>query len=165
MGRHLAAAPFNEGAETAPFLVGLERDVHGLAVARATRFEVTEDHLRLLRRTFVGWDDSAYHGAPAVGIKRPYGNSDVVTDLAEIIVPVEGDDELDDYASFTREGELKSVRTKDGRELTQDDLLRLHREMELVLQILASNLEIAPGLYLKTRMYDSLSWRRVEGRS
>jgi hypothetical protein len=41
-------------------------------------------HLNLLKRTSISWDDCEY-GAPAIDCKRPYGNSDVEDDIAEII--------------------------------------------------------------------------------
>ena len=49
------------------------------------QFEVTEDHLKLVQRMYWQWDDHAYDGAPAVGLKRPYGNSDVMYDIAQIL--------------------------------------------------------------------------------
>src|ERR1700734_729843 len=49
-----------------------------------TEFTVTEDHLKLLRHAYVGWDDCEF-GAPAIDCKRPYGNSDVIDDIAEIL--------------------------------------------------------------------------------
>ncbi len=48
------------------------------------RFTVTEDHLKLLRRMWVEWCDDEY-GAPAIDPKRPYGNSDVYSDIAKIL--------------------------------------------------------------------------------
>jgi hypothetical protein len=49
-----------------------------------TEFTVTEDHLKLLRRAYIGWDDCEF-GAPGIDPKRPYGNSDVIGDIAEIL--------------------------------------------------------------------------------
>lgn len=62
-----------------------------------TEFTVTEDHLKLLRRTYVGWDDCEF-GAPALDCKRPYGNSDVTRDIGEILgVPAEQYMDADEY--------------------------------------------------------------------
>lgn len=47
-------------------------------------FEVTDDHLILVRELYWTWDDCEF-GAPAVDPKRPYGNSDVVGDIAAIL--------------------------------------------------------------------------------
>jgi hypothetical protein len=46
----------------------------------AREFTVTDEHLRLLRAAYVGWDDMEF-GAPSIDPKRPYGNSDVVADI------------------------------------------------------------------------------------
>jgi hypothetical protein len=47
-------------------------------------FTVTDEHLRLLRRAHVFWDEAEF-GAPSIDPKRPYGNSDVRGDMAEIL--------------------------------------------------------------------------------
>lgn len=44
----------------------------------------TADHLKLLDRMELRWENCEY-GAPAVDCKRPYGNSDVAGDIAEIL--------------------------------------------------------------------------------
>ena len=46
-------------------------------VRNATRFTVTDEHLRLLRRAYVSWDETEF-GAPEIDCKRPYGNSDML---------------------------------------------------------------------------------------
>lgn len=43
-----------------------------------------ERHLVLLRRSFWDWNDYEF-GAPSMDPKRPYGNSDVENDLAELL--------------------------------------------------------------------------------
>lgn len=103
--------------------------------------EVKEEHLKLLRRTYIFWNEEAYDGAPAVSLKRPYGNSSPYDDIAEII-GIEYDPE-------------------DG--LQDDDLKKvamLHREMENVMQILVHNLGISVGVY--TRSYIGAPWTRKE---
>ena len=47
-------------------------------------FELTEEHIKLLRQMCVSWDDCEF-GAPAIDCKRPYGNSDVYSDIAKIL--------------------------------------------------------------------------------
>lgn len=113
-----------------------------------TEFEVTEDHLKLVKRMFWEWDDSGYNGAPAVGLKRPYGNSDVEGDIVEIL-------------------ELPTVTDRWGETTFTDDVadqaLKIHREMKTVLQIATATLSFEPGTYRQGRAYDSLSWERVDG--
>jgi len=47
-------------------------------------FEVKPEHILLLNRTVINWQDCEF-GAPEVDPKRPYGNSDVYSDIAEIL--------------------------------------------------------------------------------
>jgi len=65
---------------------GGPRDPRALfdVIRRTNRFTVTDEHVRLLRRAHVGWD-SAEFGAPGISPKRPYGNSNVFRDIAEIL--------------------------------------------------------------------------------
>jgi hypothetical protein len=48
------------------------------AIRNITRFTVTDDHLRLLRRACVSWDQAEF-GAPEVDCKRPYGSSNGIS--------------------------------------------------------------------------------------
>jgi hypothetical protein len=58
-------------------------------ISGVKRFTVTDEHLRLLRRAYVGWDEIEF-GAPEINAKRPYGNSNVYGDIAEILGLVDG---------------------------------------------------------------------------
>lgn len=52
----------------------------------ATEFTVTEDHLKLLRHAYdIYWDPGEGYGAPAINPKKPYGNSAVPQDVANIL--------------------------------------------------------------------------------
>lgn len=51
---------------------------------RESTFTLTEDHIKLLSRAYIGWEDSEF-GAPSIDCKRPYGNSYVEGDVAEIL--------------------------------------------------------------------------------
>ena len=82
-------------------------------------FEVTEEHLKLLKHSHVMWRASEY-GAPMIDPKRPYGNTSVESDIAEIL----GWDKED------------SQRAE-----------KLHRELETVLQIVLVTQTFEPGLY------------------
>ena len=65
---------------------------------RVLRFRVTADHLKLLRRMYVGWQDCEY-GAPEIDPKRPYGNSSVEQDIAEILGWIDRNGEVSDEMS------------------------------------------------------------------
>jgi hypothetical protein len=53
-------------------------------VYEVREFTVTDEHLRLLHRAHVFWDEAEF-GAPSIDPKRPYGNSNVYGDIAEIL--------------------------------------------------------------------------------
>lgn len=83
-------------------------------------FTVLPEHLALIRRMNVEWCDDPYDGAPAVNIKRPYGNSDAWRDVAETLgySPVKDDDGEEHWPAGTR-----------------DACLAKHREAGLALQV------------------------------
>lgn len=96
------------------------------------RFTVTEQHLKLVRSFNVGWQDTEY-GAPEIDPKRPYGNSNVRYDIAEIlnIDPSEADWEV---------------------------LEQLHRDTDKVLQIAIDTGKFEAGTYQRNRYG---AWGRV----
>lgn len=108
------------------------------------QFEVLEDHLKLLRRAYVSWNDCEF-GAPSIDCKRPYGNSSVHQDIAEIldITPATVDG---DYGEFS-EGQY-------------DQMEKLHKETETVLQIILATGRMKPGVYVKNDNYGN-EWREA----
>lgn len=101
-------------------------------------FVVTEDHLKLLRRAYVGWDDCEF-GAPAIDCKRPYGNSDVLGDIAEIIDP-EG---------YCRACEISDEAVESYIAEHEDVFRKLHVETQTVLQIALKSGEFKAGTYAR----------------
>ena len=94
------------------------------------KFELTKQHIALLRRMCVSWWDM-YFGTPAIDPKRPYGGKDVLGDIAEILeIPAP---DRDAYEEFPPEVEEK--------------LIRLHEEMQTVLAIMLRCGTIAVGSY------------------
>jgi hypothetical protein len=87
-------------------------------------FTVREDHLKLLRRFCVGWQDCET-GAPEIDPKRPYGNSSVEEDIHEILT-----------------GERRELSDEE-----RDNYYNLHRETEKVLQIVLSTGSFKAGNY------------------
>lgn len=104
------------------------------------QFTLTENHVTLLRAMHVGWQD-AETGAPEIDPKRPYGNSSVARDIAELLGIIGKNDDLD----LSRAGE--------------DELLALHRETQWALQVVLSTGGFVPGLY-EAPQY-STAFRRV----
>jgi len=102
------------------------------------KFEVKWEHLALLERAYVGWNGCEF-GAPSMDCKRPYGNSDVFTDIGEIL-NIEGTyDEEEEYTTFSDE--------------QQTHMRKIHEEMKTVLQILFvhATTGIRQGLYESER--------------
>jgi hypothetical protein len=94
-------------------------------------FTITQQHIFLLQSACLRWDDCEF-GAPSVDPQRPYGNSSVYDDIAEIlgIKPENAD------------GEFSNA---------QIDLMdKLHKETLTVLQILIQT-GIPAGTYQRDK--------------
>jgi hypothetical protein len=121
-------------------------------------FEVKKEHLTLIKRMCVGWQDCEF-GAPEIDPKRPYGNSGVIGDMIEIfgkevkrgifkvdlldkeyyVTPDEDSEDMD---------ELKSI------------LNKLHRETENVLQIALTTGVFKEGKYKLKHEYGN-DWEYI----
>lgn len=102
------------------------------------KFTLTEQHVVLLRAANVRWDESEF-GAPAIDSKRPYGNSDVIEDLGELL----------GYGPEPERGYPDDVAAT---------LNRLHRETETALQVVLATGQFTPGHYAAPYTKD---WRPV----
>ena len=102
------------------------------------RFIVTEQHIKLLRAANVGWGDCEF-GAPAIDCKRPYGNSDVYGDIADILGLV-----ADDDGSY---GALHA------------EMNQLHKETKTALQIFLATGTMETGEYIAPQY--TREWRKV----
>jgi hypothetical protein len=109
------------------------------------RFELTDDHIKLLNRMNVDWNSSGYDGAPAINVKRPYGNSSVVDDVYETIHGKEWD--------YEKRDEMPEEIYK--------QMLEIHRETAIALQIVLCTKSFEPGTYEKTSSWSRLSWKRI----
>lgn len=108
-------------------------------------FQLTENHIKLLNRMYVYWDNGAYDGSPCIDSKRPYGNSGVVNDIYEIVHGKEWD--YDEHEEMPEE--------------IYEQMLEIHRETATALQIVLCMKSFEPGTYEKKISYDSLSWRKT----
>lgn len=109
---------------------------------------ITQNHVKLLGRSFYEYSTHFYEGCVSQDPKRPYGNGDVIGDLYEIIYGETWDEDESGYMSGT---------------LT-DELMDIHVEMGVVVQILvlstANDFPFEVGRkYVKKERYNSLSWR------
>lgn len=102
-------------------------------IRNATEFTVTDEHLKLLRRANVGWEDCEF-GAPAIDCKRPYGNSDVISDIGEILGHDRRHWDPDDDGDY--------------EETIANNFTQLHAETAIVLQIALATGEFRPGRYV-----------------
>lgn len=107
-------------------------------------FVLTADHLKLLRAANVTWYEIET-GAPAIDGKRPYGNSNVIDDIADIL----GIDGFLDH---------ESTRHLSAQEY--DYCRARHAETETALQIVLASGEFTPGTYRTSDAY-SRDWVRV----
>lgn len=105
-------------------------------------FLVTPQHLALARRLWIVWYD-AEGGAPGASITRPYGDSSVMSTIAEII----------GYRQLTDEEWCYSPKEEQYLE-------SLHREMHMVLQIILHTGQMQPGVYKKPQLTED--WVYVE---
>jgi len=106
-------------------------------------FDLTEDHLKLIERMYVGWQECEF-GAPEINPKRPYGNSYVEGDIAEILGwELEGEDE----------DELP--------EELYDQAMKIHKETMTALQIILVTKSFVPGRYVRANQYNDRSWKLV----
>lgn len=107
----------------------------------SSTFELTEDHVKLARKMYVSWWDCET-GAPCIDPKRPYGNSYVPGDVAEIL----------------------GYETNEDGDLTEDQeerAIALHEEMQTALQVILSSGSFEPGSYAKADRYGN-DWKKVD---
>ena len=105
-------------------------------------FELTEDHLKLLKAAWVEWNHGEC-GAPGIDNNRPYGNGDFEKDIANIL----------------------GWKYDDGWDFP-DDLCdkawKIHKETQTALQIVLFTQSFEPGLYLNYEKYYSTKWRKIK---
>lgn len=89
---------------------------------------LTPYHIKLINKMWVDWRHGET-GAPGIDSKRPYGNSNVAKDVADIL-DVEGEEE--DF-NLSEKQESK--------------MLEFHHETQQALQIVLSSKSFEPGIY------------------
>ena len=104
-------------------------------------FELTADHIKLIRNMWVGYNDYTESGAPEIDPKRPYGNSDVPGDVCDIL-----------GWEFDRDEDIP--------EELEERAWKIHRETEKALQVFVRCATIEPGHFQTEMAYDQ-NWSRV----
>jgi len=107
------------------------------------KFELTENHLKLIRRMYVSYNDHCEFGAPEINPKRPYGNSDVYGDIGEI---------LNIKPHFIGKYD------EDFSDEQEEYMLKLHKETAIALQVILSSGSFEPGIY-QADEYDT-NWEK-----
>jgi len=108
-------------------------------------FEITEEHLILLKHSYVSWWNCEY-GAPSIDPKRPYGSGSVLESMADIL----GEKLFEDMHGETH------LSKEQG-----DRLEKLHEDMQIVLQIVLCTQSFSLGKYIKENEYRNRSWTKV----
>lgn len=115
-------------------------------------FHLEPEHLKLLQRFCVGWQDAEF-GAPEIDPKRPYGNSDVYQDMLEILGLKELKPGIFEFTlggvSWLLKGEDKNNIYLDGADEAPliSSLKSLHQETEKALQVCLSAQKFEVGQY------------------
>ena len=106
-------------------------------------FEITKDHLKLLQKSNVFWHDNSCYGAPSIHPKKPYGNSSVLGDIACIL------------------GWVKTNPPNILSEKQKSEAIKIHRELEVVLQICLSTQHFKTGIYFLENGKSYSSWKKL----
>jgi len=107
-------------------------------------FTLKESHIHLLSCMFVDWTHDEF-GAPCIDPKRPYGNGDVLIDMARILgIEIDKDEDGCDAVSFD----------------VASDLEALHFELETALQVVLRTKSFVPGRY-ECEPYSGDIWELV----
>lgn len=102
-------------------------------------FVLTPDLVKLLNNMYVDWQDCEF-GAPCIDPKRPYGNSYVEGDVAEILGV---------------ESEEEDFQLTDSQ---MEKMGSLHRDTQTALQVVLSTKSFEPGIYFG----DHNKWELVD---
>lgn len=113
---------------------------------RVKDFELKQIHLDLFKNVCIDWDDCEF-GAPAINCKRPYGNSDVFGDIAEIIKLKKKDNWDFDEENWTEEA--------------MDFMRDLHKQTQTALKIILTCQSFKLGWYRREDEYDYDGWKYI----
>ena len=100
-------------------------------------FTITKDHIKLLKRAEIQYNSNSEFGAPEIDPKRPYGNSYVYGDIAEIL----------------------GIKKDEDGEFPEEDIAymgRVHVETTTVLKI-----AVMTGI-MEIGTYDLNKWEKVD---
>jgi len=123
------------------------------------KFMLTEAHLQLIRNMHFEMNDHVEFGAPCIDPKRPYGNSDVLYDIAMLIENI--NDPGDWACEWCKECDVYEM-CDEAAAYYQ----RLHEETLTVFQIIQDAVIIPMGAYMRSagkHGWDKGPWHYLEG--
>lgn len=124
-----------------------EEEKKEIDYSEVQEFTVTEHHLKLAKNFYISWNDCE-SGSPTIDPKRPYGDSDLVDSMAEVLGIEKNKDNFDD--------EDEEFWTDEFYDKMQD----LHKQMLVVVQIIFCTGRFEVGKYKKEDEFSS-KWERT----
>ena len=108
-------------------------------------FELTKEHIKLISKMYVDYSQAEF-GAPEIDPKRPYGNTSVYEDIAEILC-------------------IKAVggNREEGFEFNQEQInymQKLHEETQYALQIVLCMKSFKTGKFVSGDY--GFTWKRIK---
>lgn len=110
-------------------------------------FRLKLEHIKLLQNSYIDWRP-AEAGSAVIDSKRPYGNSDHLKDMCEIL----GTKRKLDIKQTESSGDVCYDEKQD------EELLSLHRQTESALKVILKSKSFKPGLYEADRDEDNWKW-------
>lgn len=105
------------------------------------KFTILPEHIKLLKEANIGWNDCEF-GAPSIDCKRPFGNSDVFTDIAKILeIPIDEDNGPNDEQ--------------------QHEMYQIYEQLGTVLKIILSTSSVESGEYKNIGSPYSPKWQKI----
>ena len=119
------------------------------------RFEITKNHLKLLKHAYTGWNDCEF-GAASIDCKRPYGDSNVYGSMMTIpgwATKVVIDGKVYEYDAEEMWNNTDKLAEK---------LNKLHEDLRVVLQICFERQKFETGIYETAEDWHASGWRKVD---
>lgn len=110
----------------------------------SNEFKLTSKHIKLISHFYIDWYDCEF-GAPCVDPKRPFGNSDVISDIGRILNIEPLEEESPGEFIFSDE--------------QSEYILKWYHELQTALQIVLCTKSFKPGLYIQKEKYNDRSWK------
>jgi hypothetical protein len=111
-------------------------------------FELKEEHIKLIQHMYYQFDESAYEGAPSVNLKRPFGNSDLIGDIMDIL---EFEPSYMSDICFCEEDDCENFHEDDELEISDSEreyLMDIYQGTHIALKIITQLKTFETGKYI-----------------